>query len=158
MESIQKHLTAHSSFEKHQIEAMIDAARDPASKLSARDCPFCDEWADKLDTKSPSFLPKTTSAPVSFSEFKEHVAMHQEHLAVDALLWYDGPDDNIHERLGLESLQHSDLGNGLFRYELSPHLGRKQVPAINQFWELENINPYSKLQQLVSAFSTTNPL
>lgn len=83
----------HGQFSKSQLEALIDAGRTAQRTFRTTDCPFCDDWdgSPPLSLKSNQQLSPATSPKRTFlshvvaSEFKKHVATHQEQLAVLAL-------------------------------------------------------------------------
>ncbi|KAM6529144.1 hypothetical protein FALCPG4_007292 [Fusarium falciforme] len=85
------HLVTHGTFGDQQLKALEDAGRVSTFSLTARDCPFCDEWADKLQRKRDEQFHYIASVrafqdiSVSISRFKRHVATHQEQLAIFAL-------------------------------------------------------------------------
>ncbi len=66
-----------------------EAGQEVASEFFAQDCPFCNEWADKLcllgTTSTPPVMVAAQNVSVSVARFKRHVAIHQEELAIIAL-------------------------------------------------------------------------
>ncbi|KAH0497863.1 hypothetical protein TgHK011_005145 [Trichoderma gracile] len=84
--SLQSHIaTIHGSFSGSQLETLRDAGRETPTSFKAKDCPFCDEWAENLMSKMS--LKGRASEPtpeilVNPSRFKRHVATHHEQLAI----------------------------------------------------------------------------
>ncbi|KAF6839611.1 ankyrin repeat protein [Colletotrichum plurivorum] len=86
-------LSVHGSFSESQLEALEDAGRTALGSFLASDCPFCDDWNGVLPfslengTDSSLNVSPNPAPPlrVTASEFKNHVAVHQEQLAILAL-------------------------------------------------------------------------
>ncbi|KAL7823712.1 hypothetical protein V8C26DRAFT_383631 [Trichoderma gracile] len=79
---------AHGSFSSAQSEMLQDAGRELPTSFKAKDCPFCDEWAEtlRLETTMEGRASDTTpDVLVSHSQFKRHIAMHHEQLAIFAV-------------------------------------------------------------------------
>ncbi|KAI2635727.1 hypothetical protein GGS26DRAFT_510511 [Hypomontagnella submonticulosa] len=78
--------SAHGGFDKEQISMLVEAGRVVPTHLEASDCPFCDEWAEALESrdhgKEGSVIQKEDHTLVPRSRFKRHVATHQEQLAI----------------------------------------------------------------------------
>lgn len=104
--NLRSHLALHGSFTDHQLEALEDATRDVVSSLRARDCPFCDEWAEKLGARNMS---SPSDVIVSVARFKNHVAAHQEQLAIFALPRAVEEDESLEEETSMGLTSGSDL-------------------------------------------------
>lgn len=86
-------LSVHGSFSESQLEALEDAGQAAQGSFLTTDCPFCDDWDGALplslenDPKSSMAASPNPAPPlrVAASEFKNHVAIHQEQLAILAL-------------------------------------------------------------------------
>lgn len=67
--------------------------------FDAQDCPFCDDWADVLRARGNSSRkgksPEEYIVKVSATQFKRHVATHQEQLAL-----FSVPKSNLDIMLG----------------------------------------------------------
>lgn len=99
-------LKAHGDFSDAQINMIQEGGRECPTEFEARDCPFCDDWAEILLQKSK--LRSQSSGPiqgalVNRSRFKRHVASHQEQLAIFAV-----PKANIDENTS-DSASNSHL-------------------------------------------------
>ncbi|KAM0258708.1 hypothetical protein ACHAQJ_003717 [Trichoderma viride] len=88
-EDLQTHvLKTHGSLFDTQLKMLQEAGRERHTGFKARDCPFCDEWAETLMQKAN---PKAETVKpirdilVNHNRFKRHVATHQEQLAIFAL-------------------------------------------------------------------------
>jgi len=84
--------------QESQIQTVVDASRRYLAAIPARDCPFCDEWAESL--RENTDVPEGTSASqmvitVEPTQFRRHVAFHQEQLALFAIP--RTTHDDIHE-------------------------------------------------------------
>lgn len=78
----------HGHFLDHQLKMLREGGRQNSIQFKAEDCPFCDEWAESLSsTTSPigEAVDPTQGLFVTHTQFKEHVAIHQEQLAILAL-------------------------------------------------------------------------
>ncbi|KAL6876103.1 hypothetical protein HDV57DRAFT_510493 [Trichoderma longibrachiatum] len=88
-QSLLDHITkAHGSFSDSQSEMLQNAGREVPTLFLAKDCPFCDEWAENLLSETTMKGRASDPAPeilVNHSRFKEHIAMHHEHLAIFAM-------------------------------------------------------------------------
>ncbi|KAJ3537897.1 hypothetical protein NM208_g6131 [Fusarium decemcellulare] len=105
---LRSHLTTHGTFTDQQFHILEDAARDTTISLQARDCPFCDEWADKLRTRSISSTRQYQDVVVSNVRFKRHVATHQEQLAIFALPRAIVDDETLDREVILDQNLDSD--------------------------------------------------
>lgn len=85
-----------------------DAARDTGMNLRARDCPFCNEWADKLGARSVTSTRDGQDVVVSNVRFKRHVATHQEQLDIFALPRLIEEDKTLHKEVILKSNSDSE--------------------------------------------------
>ncbi|OIW28721.1 hypothetical protein CONLIGDRAFT_564100, partial [Coniochaeta ligniaria NRRL 30616] len=70
-----------------QLQGIVDASQRSTDTIPAQDCPFCDEWADSLKAVTP--IPEDMAASVvvvtvDATQFRRHVASHQEQLALFA--------------------------------------------------------------------------
>lgn len=101
-------LLQHKSYPKKELEvsSVIEHGRIIPSRLRAQDCPFCDNWALILSNRSNQADGQTSSGRqpadvwVSLTNFKRHVATHQEQLAMFAMP--KGIDDNELDSCGNE--------------------------------------------------------
>jgi hypothetical protein len=89
-EDLQTHiLRFHGSFSDTQLKMFQEAGRERLTEFKARDCPFCDEWAEtllkKLDPNGKAAIRPIQDIVVNHNRFKRHVATHQEQLAIFAL-------------------------------------------------------------------------
>ena len=88
---IRLHFATHGSFSDDELQALEDDARRVPYHLQASDCPFCDEWADKLRSRVEKLSEHGQATGynhdpmVSAARFKRHVAVHQEQLALFAI-------------------------------------------------------------------------
>ncbi|KAL7914923.1 hypothetical protein GGI35DRAFT_163767 [Trichoderma velutinum] len=88
-ESLAAHIqNTHGLFSDRQLNMLREGGRQNSIQFKAKDCPFCDEL-----TKAPSSSTNrigdafnaTQDVFVTHIQFKKHVAMHQEQLAILAL-------------------------------------------------------------------------
>lgn len=84
---LEKHfIHQHPDLPRDQILGFIEQGRQPVRYHNARDCPFCDEWADhirtKQDPKGKDIEGSEGEVRVSGSCFRRHVAAHLEQLAI----------------------------------------------------------------------------
>lgn len=76
----------HGPYPDDQLQMLQDGGRQAIAEFKARDCPFCDDWAETLQKRSnPNAENPGREAFVSPDRFKRHVAAHQEQLAILAL-------------------------------------------------------------------------
>lgn len=83
-------LLQHRSYPEKELEgfSVIEQGRIIPSSLRAQDCPFCDNWALILSSRMNQADSGASSGCqpadilVSLTDFKRHVATHQEQLAV----------------------------------------------------------------------------
>ncbi|KAI6372429.1 hypothetical protein MCOR25_003750 [Pyricularia grisea] len=85
-EDLEKHfLQNHPDLSRDQILGFIEQGRQPLKYHNARDCPFCDDWAEhiliKQDPKGKDIQGHEGEVRVSGSRFRRHVAAHLEQLA-----------------------------------------------------------------------------
>ncbi|UKZ93563.1 uncharacterized protein TrAFT101_008474 [Trichoderma asperellum] len=99
-------LKVHGDFSDSQLRMLQEGGRKCPTQFEARDCPFCDEWAEELLQKSNSGSQPFKSIQgilVNHERFKRHVASHQEQLAIFAV-----PRANEDEDLPISgSITHS---------------------------------------------------
>ncbi|KAK1780353.1 hypothetical protein QBC45DRAFT_485207 [Copromyces sp. CBS 386.78] len=78
-------LAKHGKFERDQLDHFADAGREIITHIKAKDCPFCDEWTDRILKRADHR--HTTNSPdeVNIRRFRKHVATHLEQLAIFAL-------------------------------------------------------------------------
>ncbi|KAI1375813.1 hypothetical protein F4677DRAFT_101599 [Hypoxylon crocopeplum] len=78
--------SVHGSFTIEHVTALVGIGRVVPTHFKARDCPFCDIWAEVLESRShrgtESLTLEDGQILVSRSRFKRHVATHQEQLAI----------------------------------------------------------------------------
>ncbi|KPM46533.1 hypothetical protein AK830_g114 [Neonectria ditissima] len=78
-EDMRSHIQlSHGPFPNDQLKELQDAGKEALTQVRALDCPFCEDWVDA----SPNSEQLTQETFVSASQFKRHVAMHQEQLAI----------------------------------------------------------------------------
>lgn len=101
--NLRSHFATHGTFTDQQLHILEDAARDTGIRLRARDCPFCDEWADKLASRSVTSTRDDQGVVVSNVRFKRHVATHQEQLAIFALPRAIEEEETLHKEIVMNS-------------------------------------------------------
>lgn len=78
----------HGHFSDRQLKMLREGGRQNSIRFKAEDCPFCDKWTEALSTTT-SLISKTVDPTqdifVTHTQFKKHVAIHQEQLAILAL-------------------------------------------------------------------------
>ncbi|TLD23119.1 hypothetical protein PspLS_07620 [Pyricularia sp. CBS 133598] len=84
---LKKHfLQQHPDLQGDQVLGFIEQGRQPLKYHNARDCPFCDDWAEhirtKQDPKGKGIEGPEGEVRVSGSRFRRHVAAHLEQLAI----------------------------------------------------------------------------
>lgn len=88
-DSLQAHiLTTHGHMSDPRLKMLREAGRENPTGFKAEDCPFCDEWAEKLLPKTSTKgkpVDSTQDILVNHDRFKRHVATHQEQLAIFAI-------------------------------------------------------------------------
>ena len=89
---LQAHIQkTHGSFSGPQLQMLQEWSLETLHTFNAQDCPFCDDWADVLCSKSDPRGKGSGSdhsradTLVSSRQFKRHVANHQEQFAIIAL-------------------------------------------------------------------------
>lgn len=81
----------HRIPDEQQLRALQDMSQLNSSAFNARDCPFCDDWADALCSrkdpkgKGNESSQNHTGILVSSGRFRRHVATHLEYLSIFAL-------------------------------------------------------------------------
>lgn len=90
--AVESHISdTHGPFRPKQLQQLLDAGRQTQTRFQARDCPFCDDWAENLRQvadpkgKRPVQGGADNDVLVSATRFKRHVAVHQEQLAIFAI-------------------------------------------------------------------------
>ncbi len=86
--ALRQHLsTSHPGFNDSQLTMLEEGGRGIVKEFPPSDCPFCSEWDSKVRQRStgPSRLLPNLTVLVNTEEFKDHVAAHQEELALLAL-------------------------------------------------------------------------
>ncbi|RSL51393.1 hypothetical protein CEP53_008442 [Fusarium sp. AF-6] len=106
--NLRSHFATHGTFTDQQLHILEDAARDTRINLRAHDCPFCDEWADKLGARSVTSTRDDQDVVVSHVRFKRHVATHQEQLAIFALPRAIEEDETLRKEVDLNSNSDSE--------------------------------------------------
>ncbi|KAK3681014.1 hypothetical protein B0T22DRAFT_358411, partial [Podospora appendiculata] len=90
-QGIEAHIqTAHMNVLAHgsPLQIIMDASQQSVDFLPARECPFCDDWAESLEvnTTFPEGVAATeVVVTVEPKQFRRHVAFHQEQLALFAI-------------------------------------------------------------------------
>lgn len=120
---------SHGSLSHDQISALVESGRTAPASYRLADCPFCDWVAARRRRRagdsgpSPGLQENETIKP---SEFKRHVAMHQEQLALFVLPLSqlsgddgsDGGENEMEARQGAfqsDPEQHSQYGTSSSR-------------------------------------------
>ncbi|RTE79761.1 hypothetical protein BHE90_005740 [Fusarium euwallaceae] len=106
--SLRSHFATHGTFTDQQLHILEDAARGTGINLRARDCPFCDEWAEKLGSRGATSTWDDQDVVVSNVRFKRHVATHQEQLGIFALPRQIKEDETLHKEGVLNSNSDSE--------------------------------------------------
>jgi hypothetical protein len=79
----------HGSFPDQQLQSIWDVSRQAPIRFKAEDCPFCDDWGErirfKIDAKGKQPASMHMGTFVSVARFKRHIALHQEQLAIFAV-------------------------------------------------------------------------
>ncbi|KLU83002.1 hypothetical protein MAPG_02069 [Magnaporthiopsis poae ATCC 64411] len=89
-DQLKAHISStHGGFLESHTQKLLDSGREPITRFTAQDCPFCDEWALKLqarqDPKGKHAENRDGDIVVSVSRFRRHVAAHHEQLAIFAV-------------------------------------------------------------------------
>ena len=66
-----------------QLPAIVNVSQRPVTRISAKDCPFCDEWDQSLRAANPQI--GDVALTVSVTQFRYHLANHLEQLALFSL-------------------------------------------------------------------------
>jgi len=85
--------------QEEQLQVVVDASQRSMDAIPARDCPFCDEWAEFVEESTPvpgGNSPSKTVVTVDPTQFRRHLSFHQEQLALFAIPRTS--HDDIHER------------------------------------------------------------
>lgn len=84
--SYRAHLSTHhpQAFTADQLPALFEMSQKPLLKLSPTDCPFCNDWEDRLRAVN-DHIPKEQSLVVTPSQFQHHVGAHMVQLALFAI-------------------------------------------------------------------------
>ncbi|RSL54254.1 hypothetical protein CEP54_010007 [Fusarium duplospermum] len=133
--SLRSHFATHGTFTDQQLHILEDAARNTGITLRARDCPFCDEWDDKLRARSVTPTPGDQGVVVSHVRFKRHVATHQEQLAIFALPRAIEEDETLDKELALNSNSDSESMRGSTDDEHGQHPLHHEEPYTDQLQE-----------------------
>ncbi|KAK3367736.1 hypothetical protein B0H63DRAFT_85606 [Podospora didyma] len=99
-----------------QLQIMVDASQQSVDTLNAEDCPFCDDWAETLKASTP--VPEGVAASdivitVDPTQFRRHVAFHQEQLALFALPRTSDDED-------IEKAPDGSLSGGISNHSQKP--------------------------------------
>jgi hypothetical protein len=84
--SYRAHLSTHhpQAFTADQVPALFEMSQKPLLKLSPADCPFCDDWEDRLRAVN-NYILKEESLVVTQSQFQHHIGAHMVQLALFAI-------------------------------------------------------------------------
>ncbi|OCK77568.1 hypothetical protein K432DRAFT_303903, partial [Lepidopterella palustris CBS 459.81] len=85
-DKLKKHLElchAQNLTEDH-LQALCEASKHPVDRISALDCPFCQEWEAQLRDKNPN-IPAEDIVVVTPAQFRHHVGSHMQQLALFAI-------------------------------------------------------------------------
>jgi CRP-like cAMP-binding protein len=75
----------HAEFStEKQLEAFAEASRHTIDRFIASDCPFCDFWESTLRIKN-SAIPVSDTILVTPAQFRRHLGLHMQDLALFAL-------------------------------------------------------------------------
>ena len=91
VEQFERHLQkAHlgTVLSQNVLSRIVEASSHPIIEIAASACPFCDSWdsALRVEAKSQGLLvPDTDSLNVPTTRFQQHLAEHQEQLALFAI-------------------------------------------------------------------------
>ncbi|KAK3897033.1 hypothetical protein C8A05DRAFT_20121 [Staphylotrichum tortipilum] len=85
--ALHQHLsTSHHEFNSDGFMMLEEGGRNVTKTLSAGDCPFCSSWEGQVRRAGTTPILVNVTVMVDVEQFKNHVAAHQEELAVLALL------------------------------------------------------------------------
>ncbi|KAF2262756.1 hypothetical protein CC78DRAFT_498061, partial [Lojkania enalia] len=87
MELFKRHLQSQHAqgMTNDQLDALLDAGRQPIKHLAASDCPICGhEWEKKLRLANPE-ISEEEMVIVTPAQYRRHVGSHMEQLALFAL-------------------------------------------------------------------------
>jgi len=101
--ALREHLsTSHRDFNDFQLRMIEEGGQQLAHQLQG-DCPFCSAWEPRVRAQATVPVGFVSKVMVDAQAFKDHVATHQDELAVVALP--ASPFNNTEERLwqGLRS-------------------------------------------------------
>lgn len=123
-------LLQHGSYAIEEISSVVEHGRIVPSQLRAQDCPFCDDWASVLSHRrhqaDSRTLPQEHQAEllVSQTQFKRHVATHQEQLAIFSIpkAQVDNDEERSHGTVSSNSLAVSskEISQGAPEVTVSP--------------------------------------
>jgi len=72
------------AFTQDQLPALLEMSQHPLVKVSPSDCPFCDDWEQRLRSINPD-IPLPDTLVVTQVQFKHHLGAHMEQLALFAI-------------------------------------------------------------------------
>ncbi|CAJ0555333.1 Ff.00g053980.m01.CDS01 [Fusarium sp. VM40] len=142
---LQAHLTVHGSFDSHQLEALAEGGLDRANKIPASDCPFCQGWAEQLQSRSLCRNLDERSPLVSLSRFRRHVATHQEQLALFALPQSNKEDeieDGIEDEVENQDTVHhssSESNSQMYSIDLQGHIAEVERVLKSEEIDIEQL-------------------
>lgn len=91
-DSFRSHTAArHPEMDDKQSEILMNVSQSPLTAIPAEDCPFCDEWAQKLRQTLPQFnsagqgVDPDVVVTVDPRQFRRHVGTHLRQLAIFAI-------------------------------------------------------------------------
>ncbi|KAE9376716.1 hypothetical protein N431DRAFT_453112 [Stipitochalara longipes BDJ] len=81
------HLTTHhpQAFTEDQLPALFEMSQKPFLKMSPTDCPFCDDWEERLRAVN-LHISANENLVITLSQFQHHVGAHMVQLALFAIL------------------------------------------------------------------------
>lgn len=144
---LQAHLIVHGSFDSYQLEALTEGGLDIAQKIPASDCPFCEGWAEQLQSISSCRNMDERPLLVTLSRFKRHVATHQEQLALFALPRSNDEDEMETEVENQDTVHHSSSESNSQGYSIDL---QGHIAEVKQVLKSENIET-EPLSEAVSA-------
>lgn len=105
----------HGPYSNDEIKSIIEHGKLVPSQLRAQDCPFCDKWALILSQRRhgtggqapPSIQQADVLVPLT--QFKRHLATHQEQIAIFALPRHmEGDDERSRDAANSEALSSEE--------------------------------------------------
>lgn len=109
LEEFRSHIKIkHNEVPVDQISDIIQISQQQLNRIPATDCPFCDEFSQKLrsrKTKITAGVLDPDSDLVDARQFRNHVASHMDQLALFAI----GPDASSYNISPQRALENTEL-------------------------------------------------